>query len=486
MTSLAIPAAESHELPGWGWWALLGLVLVLGVSQNWIAAFAVTAFATLQRYRPLDFLVAYLIVVSRASFVNYTVGGGNLTLELAVVSAGIIFMLGCYLLAQRTKSFAIPDTPMTRGLLLWGGISLVNSLRGFLAGYSPRFIGLDILGPLGLVSSVLIANRGLSPGERKGSLLGLWLMGLGHCALGFYFFSVFHTRTGSIYFTPVPGILASFFLAFALRAPTRITTLGWLLAMCPMLLHQFLSFTRGFWLALFGVFVFSIALYGGRLGNARVRWTKGFHVLLALTGLFIAGVLLMAVFFDVGQIFEAAATRLGSVTSTKASFESSSNIARLVEYSHVLRIVATQPLFGMGLGFTYVDVEVLHGQLIQKWYTHNNYLYVWLKQGLLGLWIFLWMMFAALRTGVRGRTLADPIEAAWCAGAAGATLFIILYSNVHMPLADVNCVFVLAFLWGGAMAATRRKLWVLRLKATESVDAGGGSPVPVRAAPPAP
>ena len=235
-----------------------------------------------------------------------------------------------------------------------------------------------------------------------------------------------------------------------------------MLALLPLLTHQFLSFTRGYWLGLIGSALFSIAVHGGRGPGSRGRWLLSVRLLAGLAGLVVVGGVLLSVVFNIRNLADLALSRLSSSTGTEFTFETSSNIVRLVEYARVLDDIVLAPWLGHGLGYFFVVREPLHQQLLEQWFVHQNYLLVWLKQGLLGLALFVTMLVAAVRTGLDGRRLEEPLAAAWCTGAAAATVFVMIDSFVHFPLAEVNATFPIALLWGGAIALTARGRWRFR------------------------
>src|SRR4030095_2354106 len=90
--------------PGYGWWALLAIVLATAFATNWFIALGVLTFLMVQAYRPLDFMSTMLVVTPGATFVYYE--GGNLTLQLSLLSAAIVLMLVCYALSLQPGKLA--------------------------------------------------------------------------------------------------------------------------------------------------------------------------------------------------------------------------------------------------------------------------------------------------------------------------------------------------------------------------------------------
>lgn len=442
-----------------GSWLLFAAAMTLGVAVHPIAAVALLAFTALQVVRPLDFTSAYLLVVTGASFINYT--RGRLTFELSLLSLGLAFVLFVYGLRRHERLLALPVTPLTTLLAPWMLLTLANFVRGVLAGNSTRYAGLELLAGLAMGSAFLVANR-FRASDLRLATGWLWVTALGHAALGFWIYSILKVRTGSIYFTPIPGLVAVLLFNFALRARTTRLALLWVAAMLPLLMHQFLSFTRGYWLAILISLVFSMVVFAWRQPDAAVRWRRSGTLLAALAGLGVLGAIVLALVYGIRGLGELALSRFSSSVGTTYTFETSSNIVRLVEAAKVLSEILKAPLHGHGLGYAFTVREPIHLELIEQWYCHQNYLLVWLKQGLVGLVLFVGTLFAGLRTTLKGRALADPVAQSWCMGAAAATVYVIVYGLVHFPLAEVNTTFTIALLWGSSAALTTRDWHELR------------------------
>ena len=442
--------APGRAFPGPGWWLLgLGVLAMLLLAGPLVAGLTL-AGALLLRWRSLDFRIAYFGVVAGASFVDYT--RGNLTPELALLALALLFMLACYALSPVRPFAAVPHTPLTLPLAAFVLLTLVNFGRGLLAGNPPRYAGLEILTGLGLGTCLLVANRVHDRRHLREWSVALLALGLGHCLLGAYVFGTLHVRTGHLSFTPVPGLLVALFFNQALRARTLRGVVGWVLATLPMLLHQFLSFTRGYWVAILFCLAWSMVLFVGRGRGAGARGRRVAVVTGLVTAFTLGGILVLATLIGVDNLLVQAGSRLSSSVSTEMTYEAGSNVVRLAEYAQVFAHILRAPWLGHGLGYAFVVREPIHLQLLEQWFTHDNYLLVWVKQGLLGLAVFVWMLVAAVVTGARGRRLEDRGAAAWCTGTSAATVYVIVYSFVHFPLAEVNTTFALALMWGVCMS----------------------------------
>lgn len=454
----AIGAADrSRWQEASAWWLLLAVVLVLFLAVHWVAAVAFLGFALLQLARPLDFLASYLLVVAAATVVDYL--HGTLTFQLALLSLGIVFTLFCYLLALRREAFVLQRTPLTAYLVLYAGLTVLNFGRGLLAGNSARYAGLELLAGLALASSLLVGNLRLRRSQVLATLVALWVIGLGHAALGFQYFAHFRTRTGGVRFTAVPGLVAILLFNYALFGKNRRTRWLPILAMLPLLMHQLLTFTRGYWLGLIAAFLWSVVVYGGRGVGAGARWARAGRVSAGLVLVLVLAGGALATFFDIPGLAMGAWRRLASSTGLQYTSATASNYFRLLEYDRALRDIAATPWWGRGLGYAFVTRDPFFNTMHEQWYVHQNYLLVWLKQGVLGLALFVAALVSAVTLGWRGRLLAEPWAAAWCAGAAAVTIDIMVMSTMHFPLGEVNETFLLALLWGVTLALASPGRW---------------------------
>jgi len=152
-----------------------------------------------------------------------------------------------------------------------------------------------------------------------------------------------------------------------------------------------------------------------------------------------------------------AGSRFESITGTKYSHVTASNLARIAEYNEVINRIATAPWFGHGLGYAFSFREPIGFKILEQWYSHQSYLLVLLKQGVIGLLALLWTLWAAVTFGIHeSRRNEDPLESAWLATAAVCTVFVAVLDLSNFHLNVVNTVFPLAFLWGAAMAIGRQ------------------------------
>ena len=282
---------------------------MIGLYIAWgpIAAVAVLAFLLIQRLRPFDFLTSFLIVMIAGSIVNYS--AGHLTAELSVLTVGLLFMLFCYVLAMGRNLATITHAKMTPALLSYGLLTLANFARGLIVGNSPplrrpradRDAGARVVVPGRDAADHAPRDRrhrGGADRHRHRARLPrpLRVQGDRHA----HGRDLLPADRRDHRFVRLP--------VRAARADARRRWL-WLLALVPPLLHQFLSFTRGFWLALIGTTIFSVVIYSGRGPGSGPRWRRSGTVLGVLLGIGVFAALLAAAAFGIQDIFTNAAER---------------------------------------------------------------------------------------------------------------------------------------------------------------------------------
>jgi hypothetical protein len=326
-------------------------------------------------------------------------------------------------------------------------------VHGVLVGNSLRYLGLELLPLLGLSTALMVGGLRL---DRSTILLAFRVfivVGLAHVTLGLYGYKMSGTRLGGIYFTPIPGMLAvlTFNLLLRSRSPGRGLVLVLLAGVFT--LQQIISLTRGYWLGLAAGLLFSGLLYVGRGPGVGQRWRR-LVVSVGLMGACLAlGSVAVAIWFGWGNVGALLGTRLASSFGTTQSSETASNMSRMIEWLTVVRHIQTAPWLGHGLGYSFHVRNPFFPVNSAQWFVHELYLWIWLKQGVVGVFALVLVLFQGLWLGIRGaRRLTDGDEAGWCAGAAGATLYIAVLGLTNYPLAQVNSTFLLAFLWGVALA----------------------------------
>jgi len=455
-------------LPVRSWWVLLAPVIVAGLMGSWFIAAGLLVFLLINVARPFDFVAPLLVVMAGSAFVHYE--GGNLMYELKLLSVAILAMLFCYVISSRNRMLSLPWTPLSQGLLMFLAWSVANFGRGVLAGYPLKNATTELLGVSALASALLVGNLFERRQHLHLAFAALLVTACGSAAIGFYVYAILHVRTAGIYFTSFPGIVGLFLLNLALRSRSTAQALGWVALSMPFFLHQFLSYRRALWLGCLVASIVTIAIYAGSGPRSGTRWRRTGLVFGTMVGLSLVGAIGMAVVYGQEDILKDAAGRFASIGSADFKAESRgdinpgtlSNVERLIEYSVLSGLILKSPWVGYGLGYNFIVKKPFLGPHVQ-WWAHQNYLLIWLKQGLIGLGLFLLLLWTAFRLGVReARRRTDPWESAWFAMTATATVFLAVFSLTDIPFAYVNATFMLALLWGGAIAMSKESDVTLR------------------------
>lgn len=459
-------SVASSSLPESRWWAVLGLLLAIVFTLGWPAAAVTLLGIFIFMARPLDFLVTFLVVVAGASFV--TLGGGPagaLTIQLGFLTIGILGMLGLYVLSYRDRMFSIPLTSLTLPLLAYIFLSLINAIRGVLAGAELRFIGLELIATLALGTSFLIGNVFRPQRDMRLVIGALIVIAFAQAIRGFSIASVM-THSVTVYSMTVPGIVGVLLFNLALRSKKWPAVLGFVALSLPLFLHQFITFGRGLWTGCIAGVLLSALIFAGFGRGMGQRWKRAGQVFAMLVVLGGIGGAQAAILLGHADLLQQAGVRLASITSTEESYETRSTFARLWEYSIVANHLRKNPWLGYGLGFSF-SVRLPWSrtsasgvdQSATQWIVHQNYLLVWLKQGVIGLAVFLWMIWTAIWLGIReARRRTDMLESSLCATMAGGTAFLAVFSLSNFPFAEVSGTFLMALLWGTTMTYARSGL----------------------------
>src|SRR6185503_14427602 len=121
-----------------------------------------------------------------------------------------------------------------------------------------------------------------------------------------------------------------------------------------------------------------------------------------------------SIYTNWSQIITLLTDRFTSSFETKNTPETISNIARLVEIRTSLNAIARSPWLGYGHGAMLVVRQFYHPETGPQWFIHQSYVMITVKQGLIGLVALIWVLVAAVRLGLKGRSHPDPRFAGWC------------------------------------------------------------------------
>ena len=263
--------------------------------------------------------------------------------------------------------------------------------------------------------------------------------------------SLTHEGTGFLRVRP-PGlttvyIASGFALAYCLWGPTRHRLLGRGMA-AVTLTGIVLSLNRNMLLGLaFGLCVAAL------IAPHRHRF-----VILAATLTLALGALVLAAQGS-GLASNAVAERFASVTNY-SKLRTQTLDDRYYENGIALQRIGAHPIAGLGWGPPY-------GAVLQSWdagfvinaprsFMHEQYLWIWMRAGLLGLVTLIAMLFLGLWNGARWFRARDPANDAWLgAGVVISVVAMAASSNVAIYLTPPDSIVPLVGVL--ALAATMRR-----------------------------
>src|SRR5262249_30615067 len=120
-----------------------------------------------------------------------------------------------------------------------------------------------------------------------------------------------------------------------------------------------------------------------------------------------------------------------------------------------LRLIKDNPLLGYGMGLELHIRDPFRGVVSRQAYVHQTYVWLTLKQGLIGLTLLLGLLVQAVRTALAGARATDDERSTWCLAAAGGTIYLAVVGLSTFHLAQVNATLFQSLLWGFALATTR-------------------------------
>jgi len=194
-------------------------------------------------------------------------------------------------------------------------------------------------------------------------------------------------------------LLASFLLCFSSLIYNRNIFLRILFALLSIVFAVSLafSFSRGYWLsAILGILILFIIL------EFRTK-IKIIAIVLSLLLLFIGSFYIL--FEDMTiNIIKSISERFATIENIS---EDISVMNRLEEYKALTSVIVKNPILGYGLGAEFYYYNIINVQDFKSWYTHNAYLYLIFKLGLLGFITFFWFYFSHIYTGIKAFLISN-------------------------------------------------------------------------------
>jgi O-antigen ligase len=140
-----------------------------------------------------------------------------------------------------------------------------------------------------------------------------------------------------------------------------------------------ITFSRGYWIALIlGVLILFVLFK---------RQYKIHLLVYAILLIIILGLTFNLFFKDYSQIIITAVEQ--RFTMLQETYNDLSIQNRIQEYTSIIKAILTQPIIGHGLGSTFSFHDTLNNYQVERNFTHNSYLYLFFKFGILGLLAFM-------------------------------------------------------------------------------------------------
>jgi len=202
----------------------------------------------------------------------------------------------------------------------------------------------------------------------------------------------------------------------------------------------FVSSSRSGYLVLFPAMIFA----GGVIYGSK----KLPHILTVLVGILIVAGISSTTLQQ--RIKLALAEQNSYQSSVQTSSEETAIGARLIYYKHTLELIADRPIFGYGTSSFEKTYSAHVAGKYPDWRSqksgdpHNQYLFIWLENGLIGLLLFFVYIYVSIREGLRSQPYG-PIAASFLVAVCVSSLF-----NSHFKtFAEGN---LLAFFMGALLA----------------------------------
>jgi O-antigen ligase len=439
----AIASRERLVIPLAGLAAVLFGALVGTAPQlaaGLVGGVLLVAMAFLAPVAHLTLLLIVTAVVPFEVMNAYAIGGGvdrpGLTVSDVLLFSGLL--RAALVLASR------PLDRWQRGLLIavLGLMTLVTIqfAHGFVSGNPLNEAGTEARTLMSLGTFVIALPLVLEPARHRALLQGVivWGLILGANGLAQWFLGAsfsdessgnFGVREGVSLTTGGTGQLqaglfsypVAVILAFAVLLTPRSRIPGVRLALVGMLAMNIVcllvTFERTFWVVTVLGCAF-VALRADRVQRARLIVAAPVVLSVALAGLAIAA----------PATFRTAQERLLSI----GQYGSDGSVSyRVRESQFVMREIRERPLQGSGLGASIYWGRPAEGVPAQEWvYTHNGYLWIAWKLGVIGA-VLLFGLFA-IAAARPGRARADPALGLLALGAQAAILALLI-ANVTFP-----------------------------------------------------
>jgi O-antigen ligase len=423
--------------------------------KSMLILFAVLTFLVLNF---LDVRIGLWLMIAYSTRIIYFHGLVSAIMMVVLGSISVLVCLSVYF-KSCLGQFKIQKTSLNLPVAVFLGMVLFQTLRGFLGSYPAKWIGTEFLAYLGFGILFLVTSLCHNKEMIKKFFQFLIVVAYYHAITGLWeYFRVGH-RIGGYLFGTFPSLIALVLLNLSLYSAEKSKKLIYLLISLPLVLHLLLSFTRGYWLGFIVALLFSYGIY---IINSAYSFSE--KVFKSLKGVVVSAIIIIASLIGFQQFLSThsfigqLSRRFSSSFSTKASIETMSNVARLVEYEPSWDKIKEKPIFGYGVGYTLPITNPVRHRRTEEWAIHQFYLMITLKMGLLGLLVFLWMYYVFFKEGLKGsKNIEDSYYKGLSYGFIANSIEQLLISFTNHPFATVDNNFYLAFTMAGVMVIISRR-----------------------------
>ncbi len=346
----------------------------------------------------------------------------------------------------------ILSSSLGRGVLLFLAVCLASVVTTVLFGWSPLWWFRDFVAFSYMLLFFPIAAALTS---RRGAILvaaALLVVILFHSVLAVAWYAEAIATTKAIWqlewqraplhevfsMAAVVAGLAGFLLARSARA-----MIAWVLLALPGVAALAVSQTRGYWLA--AALAAGVVVLVSRGRRVRALWFAA--VVLALIAA--AGTLAFG-----GKFVGVVTSMAGRLSTISSPLRALSVQERVAETRAVLALIPGSPIVGHGLGAEVSYMSPIAHRVLTRTYTHNAYLYLLYKLGIVGLGAFAAFYARALRRVWRSLRESVDVSARIAMTAGLALLLAFLPLSLTSPqYYDKSSVLVIALILGAAEAA---------------------------------
>jgi len=263
--------------------------------------------------------------------------------------------------------------------------------------------------------------------------------------------AVYLYETGRAAIDPSGAMLVVFILfALASIQPTKKHWLLYLAGVGCATASVGISMYRTFWVATGSMLIMIIFL---SQGEDRKRG-KSFFLLYVATALAVLGVMYLTI-----PLFKLFVTMfINRFVSTSNVTTDPSLVNRYIEWASVWRVIKENPIVGQGYGSYFHTFNWLLGWHLSSGYTHNGFLQVFLKSGVVGLILFCTAYFGFIVKGfriVRSPYLSTQ-ERAIVRASLGYLLAIIVTTMTINAFNERGALLWLGLIWGYFLTLERK------------------------------